>query len=304
MPILCTNPDYETATHWGSAWMEEILERAIELGWKFNQLYKDKAIKKVFIETIDESNPIYIFGVGHGNATTYTGYQGNHLLKVGDEESARIAKGRHFVLLSCRTGARLLPWLVEQGAVACQGYDEDFTFIIDKQNYPDSYATPFFLSHILGDIALLEGKTHKEAYDIVYNKFTEYINSPEVPEICKPYLLHDRDARVLFGDDKSRITEEVPPDTYDWVAELEPKEQPPPEKFNIRNIVKDKESGEPVSGAEIYIAIEGSEGKKLITDENGIAILEDTIPGTYVRNISHPKYEEHFSRKEFPPQSS
>ena len=291
--ILATNADFETATHWGAPYLEEVIKYA-QKKFKVIELHQQEDIKKIFIDEINKQNPILIIGIGHGNNTVYTGYQFNVLMIKGDSDTKKIAKGRHFVLLSCLIGRELLPWLVQNGAVAAQGYKEEFIFMVDQNNYPDSIAKYFFDAHFAGDKALIDGKTEKEAYDIVIKTFDKYINDPNVPQVIKPYLLHDKEARVLFGDGNAKITEGVP--TYEWDAVLEKKET---EKFNIKNVVKNKDN-EPIANATVTIGLENEQPTQLTTDENGIAILENAVPGTYVRKIEHPDYKPYSDKKQFP----
>lgn len=298
--ILATNPDFETATHWGSPYLRQVEEYAKQLGYPVKELYKDVDVRYNFEQEVKKDNPILIIGIGHGNETTYTGYKYSPLLVKGQNTTAEIAKGRHFVLLSCLIGKSLLPWLVDRGAIAVQGYKEEFIFAIDQNNYPDSYAKPFFDAHYSGDRALFEGKTHQEAYQIVIDTFNKYINDPNVPNMIKPYLKHDRDVRVLYGKKDSRITEQPPQPrpTYEWEAYLEPKTQG---EFDIKNIVKDKNTQKPIANADITITTPSGKKYDAKTDNNGIATVTNlTEKGKYTREISHPDYKPYTDEKVFP----
>lgn len=220
--ILVSRPSFETATKYGHYWFGQlVVEPAQQAGLNVIDLEKDKAVRAEFFNAIDEHNPIYITGVGHGNETTFTGQNYSVLLKVDDQETIKRVPNRHFHLLSCRTGAQLGPWLVDNGAVAYHGYKVTYYFIIST--FPNTYAKPFFDSDTTIDRVLFEGKTHKEAKQACIAKYNQYIEDPNTPEICKRYLKWDLDGYVFYGDENSTITTPPPPPRRGAPSESEPK---------------------------------------------------------------------------------
>jgi len=298
--VVVTRPDFETATRWGAYWFNELVVKpAQEKGFNVIDLYKENAVRDVFLKAIDENNPIYITGVGHGNKETFTGNGYSVLLKVDDTETVKRAPARHFHLLSCETGAILGPKLIEYGAVAYQGYKVTFYFVIST--FPNKYAEPFFQSDETIDRALFEGKTHREANKLAYNKFTEYVESPDTPSVCKSYLLWDRDGLVMYGDSDSTITAPPSPERRGEPSESPPKTvtvkpPPPPSEPTTLTLETDKdvyESGEtinitgqltftsdgaPLPNREITIYRNGEEIGKTTTDSEGKYSFQTTAP--------------------------
>ena len=288
--IVVSRPDFETATRWGAYWfMELVVKPARDKGLNVVDLYKEDAVREKFYSAIDENDPIYITGVGHGNETTFTGNKYSVLLRVDDLETAKRAPKRHFHLLSCRTGAKLGPWLVEKGAIAYHGYKETYYFVISS--FPNKYAKPFFDSDTTIDRVLFEGKTHKEAREACIAKYKEYLESEETPEICKRYLKWDLDAYVFYGDENSTITAPPPPPRRGAPSESEPKQvkikPKPSQEPTILTLETDKDEyisgetititgkltfesdGAPLPNREIYIFINDEEIGKTVTDSEG-----------------------------------
>jgi len=296
--ILVSRPDFEAATRWGQYWFNEnVVKPAKEKGFNVIDLYKDQAKREIFHQKIDEENPTYISGVGHGNETTFTGQNYSVLLKKDDAETEKRVKGRHFHLLSCQTGAQLGPWMIEKGAVAYHGYKVTYYFIISS--FPNKYATPFFDSDTTIDRTLIEGKTHKEAKEACIAKYNEYIESEETPEICKRYLKWDLDGYVFYGDENSRIVAPPPPPRKGQPSESEPKTitvkplKPEPTVLTLRTDKDEYVSGEtvtitgeltfqsdgaPLPNREIHIYVNGEEIACVRTDTEGKYKLEWTAP--------------------------
>ena len=207
--ILVTRPDFETTTHWGHYWVGETVEK-LRKNHNVVDLEKQYATKSVFHFYIQEKNPELVIGVGHGRPTLFTGHNYSHLLEVGREETVSASNNRHFCLLSCLVGRRggLLETMVKKyGAVGAHGYQESFYFVINKKQYPNSLAHPFFDSHEQCVLALANGATHFEAHKTCVETFNKWINDPSIPELCKRYLLWDRNAKVFYGDWDARITD-------------------------------------------------------------------------------------------------
>ncbi|MEM1551558.1 MAG: hypothetical protein QXH03_02675 [Candidatus Bathyarchaeia archaeon] len=287
--ILVSRPDFETATKWGAYWYNEnVVKPAQEKGFKVIDLYAKDAVREKFHQAIDTEDPIYISAVGHGNQNTLTGQNYSVLLRVDDAETAKRVPNRHFHLLSCETGAQLGPWMVEKGAVAYHGYKVTYYFVIST--FPDSYAKPFFDSDETIDRVLFEGKTHREANKAAYDKYTQYIEDPNTPEICKRYLLWDRDGLVFYGNPDATITAPPPPPRRGQPSEatkqVKVKPMPPPESTTL-TVETDKDEyisgetitiagkltftsdGAPLPNREIKICINGQEVAKAITDSQG-----------------------------------
>jgi len=206
--LLNDAPDFEIATHWGyyyALWNRDI---ATEKGHVVAWLEKEEAVKHKVQEAISAHPEItFLSFLGHGNVCVLTGQNYDRILECYDDDSVDIMAGRGGSFLSCLTGRKLAPWLVEQGAIAILAYEDSFYFVIDRANYPNSYAKWFFWAHYAFDQSMYDGLTTGEAYQVSQQKFQEYVESDAVPEECKPYLYHDMTVQKLFGDENWRITE-------------------------------------------------------------------------------------------------
>lgn len=209
MKVLVSSPDFETATHYGSYYYNYIVKDAIDNGFEVLVLYEDRATRINFLNRIRKDDPVLVSGVGHGNENVFTGQNEEILMQTGDPATVEISKGRHFVLLSCTVGKVLGKKIVEEyGGIAFQGYDEEFIFM--ATDYPNDYASWFFNAHSEIEKALHKGATHEEAYHAAQDAWDNAIK--KAPLECRPYLIHDKECHVLWGDKNARIVEEpVPP---------------------------------------------------------------------------------------------
>jgi hypothetical protein len=109
----------------------------------------------------------YITGVGHGVYDTFTGHQGDVVLRVGEYQAAEVS-GKIVHLLSCQTARELGPDLVRHGCAAFFGYDENFTFHFE-------FAETFFACDAEIDLGFAAGLTAKKVYARVRATFERAI---------------------------------------------------------------------------------------------------------------------------------
>jgi len=207
--VLTGRPDFETATHYGAAFLYEYVNKyAEEKGFEIIDLFKGDAVREKFIEVLSKNNISFISWCGHGNTDVLTGQLYSRILKVGDTETAELLRRANVVgisALSCLTFAELGRWLVENKYVKWyHGYEREFIFVVSRKEPPteDQYARPFFDAHFTFDRVILSGGKPSEAYKEAQEKFTKYINDPNVPQVCKPYLRWDMKYEKWTGADK------------------------------------------------------------------------------------------------------
>jgi len=203
--ILVIRSDWETATHWGAEWFKRnVVEPAKQNGFDVIDLHAEKATKTEVMRAIREKNPRYVAGIGHGNKHLFTGQNGKTIFIIDDKDTCEASENRIIHLLSCITAVELGPYMVDCGADAYLGYNDVFGFKIDENDFPNKYATPFFDSDTAIDRAFFAGKTAKQAYQDAIDRFNYWLE--HAPEVCKPLLLHDRNALTLLGDENAKIT--------------------------------------------------------------------------------------------------
>jgi len=290
MHVVALRPHYEIATKYGQYWCEELYNKhATKLGYVVVDLYREICTQTKLIDVVESVDPVLIAGVCHGNVDVIVGQYNKILFKVGDENTAKIVKGRHVWMLSCLAGKELLPWMVNQcGAETTMGYKEEFIFVISS--YPNSYAEPFFRSHFSGLQAFLNGKRAIDAFNITLSTFKKYLDDPKIPEQIKPYLLHDMKCAVFFGNGEARIN---PPGGVMKRAVINVKmKRKGKEKAEIIFNVTDEVSDMPIPG--VSVRVDGIDYPKAWagkTDENGKFVISDAVVGRYKYKLVHEEYE-------------
>jgi len=221
--ILAGRPDFETATHYGAAFLHEyVVKYAEEKGFEVEDLYKEDAVRDKFLEVLNSKRIKFVSWCGHGNETVLTGQWYSRILQVGDVTSAESLRKSGVIgisALSCLTFARLGKWLVEENYIAWyHGYEREFIFVVSRKEPPteDKYAKPFFDAHFSFDRVILNGGKPSEAYKEAQEKFMKYINDPDVPQVCKPYLRWDMKYEKWTGADKPITGEPKPKYICPW----------------------------------------------------------------------------------------
>jgi len=204
--VVIQRPDWtDTACHWGQHWMKEYVTKpAMEAGFEVVDLYADDAIRSKVLEACKRANFTYFSGLGHGNATTFTGQRKARIFWKGDGETKAVSNGKHFNFLSCVFGKDGAKWMQEEGqAIGVHGYDQSFIFVIDRRDFPNESAHPFFDSHATVDRELFKGATHGEAHQACLDRFEYWIEN--APEVCQRYLAWDKEHKVFWGDPEAKI---------------------------------------------------------------------------------------------------
>ena len=194
-------PDYEEATHICAPYVKSLsLDVAVEKGFEVDDLYASRATREGLIKSIRDHDPAFITYNGHGNTNVVTGQDGQVVIIVGDTEMAKLLAGRIINFLSCLAGKELLPWLVRQGVTACAGYKDVYWF-----TYGDGVERFFFEPHFTFDRKLYAGSSVGESAKAVRQAYQDSFD--KAPEGAKPYIMHDLENYVVYGDMDARIKE-------------------------------------------------------------------------------------------------
>ncbi len=194
-------PDFEMATHTVTGF----LLRYVALRMEPVQLWREAARPPIFSLAARPAG--LIMGTGHGSPTTFTGQNAVPLWEVSKYNPAE-CQGKIIKLLSCLTGQRLGPDLIHNGARAYQGYSEDFVFFADDEYllhpWDDPLASLYLKPAIEAMVALIQGRTCQEAFDIERAGYDRSIASSADPLITDP-IKFDRDHMVMLGDPQARV---------------------------------------------------------------------------------------------------
>lgn len=180
-------------------------------GYNICDLAGSDAVKEKIYEKLDELNPIFFFGMGHGNIDKFTDDKEWAVWWCGEKSCSLPPdnlRGRIVYLWSCLTARQLGPKIIEHGGWSYAGFKEEWVWVPDRLGgdpYDDKYAKGFFESGNELIIALLDKKTMQEAVQASLDKYNEWIDywkqsdDPGASE-CIKWLAWDRDALTLLGD--------------------------------------------------------------------------------------------------------
>ena len=110
-------------------------------------LFGEDAVKSNFAPACGIHTVDFITGLGHGNNDVFRGHEHEELWRVGNYNRQETS-GKIIHLLSCLTARQLGYDLINNGALAYFGYNEEFTFVTTAPQPPDitedPIADPFF----------------------------------------------------------------------------------------------------------------------------------------------------------------
>jgi len=206
--LVCTRPNFDTATQYASYWVGITLRILEELGLRITDLSGDLAIKDKLVEALLNHDPIAYWGVGHGNETQFAGQDALIMLEKDVDECLFIERIVH--LTSCLTGADggLLESIANAGALATVGYSVDLIVGVATGNFPDEPSNEATRSLLAPDLAieltLADGKTVVDALlssDDVANVEIENWRKSGHPDADLMIWAHinNRDNKVLYG---------------------------------------------------------------------------------------------------------
>jgi len=197
-------------------------KRVKELGYQPYVLAKDACVTQNYNAALAQ-RPVMVTGVGHGNSTTFTGYR---LIIL---EQVPVAPGKYtdtiWCPVSCLVGNKLAPDIVAKGVnTAAIGELVEYEFYIaftgehkGEDLNEDRYLASFLIPEFKFREAILQGKTLKEAYEIMLSAYEEEARKWDrvEPDVADT-LRYDAMWRNRFGNDN-------------WVIPQPP--SPPQEKY-------------------------------------------------------------------------
>jgi hypothetical protein len=206
---VCTRPDFEVATYIGKLGLQHAVDYWRGKGYEIGDLVGDNAVRDKVLSELSSRDPIFFFGVGHGNPSVFTGQNYNRIFWTCN---CKELSGRVVYLLSCSTGAGLGPDIVNKKARCYIGYKEDFVWVQEKLQDPlnDKYARGFYEAVLEILYKLADGYTAGQANAASIDKWNYWIDywsrspDPHASEVVM-WLKHDRDAQVLIGDPNATV---------------------------------------------------------------------------------------------------
>mgnify|MGYP001118819427 CR=1 FL=1 len=160
---------------YGTSVMHEIVQTYRQLGQIITELIGDEANKEKIKQELQRLNPIFFFGLGHGNVDVYSVECTEVFMRVGDSE-VDLMKERVVVLNSCLTAQELGPAIIDAGAITYLGSKEEFWFFIgDAPGTTRAVRSPF-LAEYQYEASVLQGKSTGDARQDQMRKYDEEIN--------------------------------------------------------------------------------------------------------------------------------
>jgi hypothetical protein len=192
----CPGDTYTTAFSFPSA--ELVKNKAIAEGWTVTDLQGNNTNKTNVESKINNEKPDYVIHYDHGSSFTLYGQNSNTISPAIDNSNVNLLSGRAVSTVSCESAIGLGPLAIASTAKAYLGYDELHWVHL-------WYLDEFMAASNAANMALLEGKTFQEAYDIAYATYTQkWADVVGSDPSAAALLLHDRDHLTLLGNPSAR----------------------------------------------------------------------------------------------------
>lgn len=181
---------------------------------QYVDLYGVNATKANWDAAIKNHPGAFLCGVGHGNATVYTGQNYAVLLDAYSSPDRSLASGCHGSFLSCRFGKSMVSW-IKAGLQSFMGYSDDFVFlVVDQNDLNDRVAAMFGNSHFAYDAVFLDemlrdsdvNVASERAFNASQAAFKKEYDSTESADL-RQYLAYDRSIQVHGTKDSQGPTE-------------------------------------------------------------------------------------------------
>jgi hypothetical protein len=206
MKVLINACNWDVATLFGNYYTKKLTyEYAIQNNHDVFLLDGKEANKKNWEDILKSQNINFTTGCGHGNEYLFTGQNAEPLFSKYD--NIQLMEGKYHAWLSClcgKSGGILDEGVNEYKALAGQGYNRDFAFVVGGETPPDEIAEIFFICHYEFDKHFYEGKSWKECHLLQLKKYDEYL-AKDLPPIVAQWLLWDKNGSVIY------LLEQTPP---------------------------------------------------------------------------------------------
>ena len=185
----------EDATEYSYKWWIPVRKKASTVFPIEKELLDDDATRDNFLATLPKFD--YISHVDHGRKNALGGQNREMLVNTDD---ADLFKDKIFNTFSCLSGREFCPALIDAGCKAAHGYKAVVAFTtIDKD---DKHFGKYFTSF---EMALLDGSTYKEAYNVSQKKAKKVCCG--MSTLGKIWLLRNASNETTFGDTNVKVVE-------------------------------------------------------------------------------------------------
>jgi hypothetical protein len=183
-----------------------VVQYARNRGWEVTDLQAEQAVKQNVFNELQQNDPEYFYGFGHGSGVMYTGDTEQEIFSVGNTQ---ILADRIISLLSCLTAISLGPDIIAKGGNAYAGYDVEWTWITedgtDEDPYNDKYARGLYESANELWVAVIENNDFATAVQRCIDKYNSWIDywinenpEDEYSQEAIRWLAWNRDGLVMI----------------------------------------------------------------------------------------------------------
>lgn len=132
--IVATRPMFDGATQNSGAWADAFLRyvKYKKTGFTVIDLLASAAVRTEVERALDEFDPLFFYGSGHGMDDYFTGHNVETIFSVCDCDKLR---GRSVYLFSCLTANELGPDIITKGAICYSGWMVMYTWVAPQ--FPD-----------------------------------------------------------------------------------------------------------------------------------------------------------------------
>lgn len=173
-------------------------------GWDVTDLQAEQAVREQVFNTLEQEDPEYYYGFGHGASCVQVGDTEQEIFSCGNTQ---ILNQRIIYFLSCLCGIGLGPDIIAKGGNAWAGYNIEWTWITedgtDDDPYNDRYARGMYESANELWVAVIEHNSFSDAVQRCIDKYNEWIDywiydNPEDPysQEAIRWLAWDRDGLI------------------------------------------------------------------------------------------------------------
>ena len=209
--VLFFRPNADLALQYGKSWLGIGVQEASRRGFNIIDVVDEAATFETLKKLLETETVEAVILLGHGNATSFTGYQQQVVFRACQGDEVMNGSISHF--LSCSVGQELLPSLIEKGAIWTVGYQVDFQFLINPEYSieEDPLAEPFRDVTVAIIKKILDGAKLKEVWNAGIAECDAWItklwNRRELDWAhVIGALQHDRDGMIGLGSEEAYIT--------------------------------------------------------------------------------------------------
>lgn len=213
--ILATNPSDDAPTEYLNSWFRKIVDLARkQKDTVIFELKNDKANRMEMTELIQKEKPHLVILNGHGNERAITGYRQEILIQCNDNED--LLKEKIIHSMACDSAKELGPKCIIAGAYSFIGYKEKFHLVhLNKKSEAEQandHIAKFFIEPAYEVmVALIEGKTAKEAYTISQERYRENLRflitstNSQYNTVIASRVYHNLIHQVCLGDGNAKF---------------------------------------------------------------------------------------------------